>query len=1130
MSYNQPVFLTSDDQETTNLVKTTSMQHQTLKGRIGENVQDIQINLNGSGFQSNADLVTFEDQSFTIPNLDVLPEGLRLNTGVNTIDIRSIKASGVVSSVTTAKVDVVRSDQLDVLAERPSGLRIRRQENEVEVVWAENQENTVRGYHIYASSQSGGGTEGYRRINPNIITSPSFTEERVDSVGESEVEYQSNQGALHQVFTEETFSGEEIQSVSNSFLDTSLTSGTVRVQTQVDDVSEDTFYSFTHNRNDDESTINNEFFSNVPDSEPLFYTVTAVGVDPNTGDEIESPRSEELVGLPLDVTSGISEPPRKDRFDIAEEYVDDVHRFDDEVSLIPGSVSRDLFVDPFSSEAQRLYFLADFIRRSQAFPTLLQIDDNPSYKEALESALGVGAGSDIQNLIDDSFDKLAANVNVHRKEATPANGDVVFYTNTEPDTDLVVPEGTIVSTAETDGDTVTFRVTSRQTLMEDQLESHFNSNRERWEITAPVQAEDPGKQGNVSAGTVTSVVGGGVSGLQVENTEAFRFGEDEEDNQSLAERAMLALSSVDSGTKQGYLSTALSIPGVVNADVVDAGHPLMMRDYDTLREEHIGGKVDVWVQGENLITVDNVFTLDFETNEDVTFFLYSDPSDLIFVTNDSEITPSQPITSLLGETPNEQSQGFSFVNTRTGDTFNLTGYDVLDYNRIQLNTDVSQPSVDVNDTFEGDVRFVRNTSFEFQDQPVIDVNSVESDDRDLSLREGDNYQVVQREDPLLSGKSAFANNRLDIQVNQDIPAQDFQINDETQVLIGEEENELQKIGVQESSIRVFNQGRTVEYSGPTDTEPDFFIADGSQTTPTRISRVPEGDIENGEEVSVDYRYDENFVVNYTVNDLLNTVQSDIDDQRHVTADVITKQSLARQVDIEMTVVLRSNVQRRSQIDASIKTRISQVVNEKGIGEDIHQSDVVQAVESVQGVSHVIMPLTQMTLSEGNLIVREDLSNASTFVEASSGQRIYLLREGLNYDTYQGGRSDQTVHRGVFKNSRRMDVVDSYTELTRQHNRALIIGDEGIVIDGFTDDQTLSSNDDTLSTPEEQEERRRELTAHHVLISLESNDHPSNHSFGVSYHTKRHVASKSTIPSSSISHLELGSISITYRES
>lgn len=1118
-----PQFDTPEGELTTHLIKTTSIRKQELTGEVESNTVDIEINVNGAGFESNPDLVSFEDGSFQIPNPNVLPEGLELGFGLNTIEIRSIHQTGRVSDASKAEITVESETNIDTVVNVPSGLRVRRHEDEVELVWTENDNDDVIGYHVYASDEAGGGQQGYRRVNGTMIKSPSFQEEETIQITESDVHYTTEDGILHQTLVEEEPDGTELQTVSDAFLNTDQSLDNIRVRTDVESFEQNDMYSFTHQREgESDNTINSEFFASVPDDEPLYYVITAVAID--AGQEIESPFSEELIGLPLTINTNITNLPRRKKIDVSEDYVSSIFDDDGSLSLIPGSVSRDLFVDPFSSESERLYFLADFIRRSQTFPTLLQIDDNPAYKDALQSALGFGDDVSIQALIDDAFDRLAANVNVTRQDDIAAIGDVVFYTNNEPETDLVVPEGTLVSTANTGGPTITFRTTSREVLPEDDKSSYFNINRERWELTVRVEALEEGEQGNVSAGTITNVVGGGASGMQVENLEAMQFGRDEESNQRLAERAMLAFASVDSGTRQGYLSETIQQSGVRHANVVASDDDLMERDFDPLRERHIGGKVDIWIQGEDQVSKQDTFTLEFDVIENVEFYLDAQPDELIFATDHPDIIPSNPITRLLGETSREKQKGYEFINLNSGNVYDLKEHEVLDYNRIQLNTSINQPSVNANDIVSGDVRLIQSTDHVMIHQPVDAVNTVQSDDTDETLTQGDHFDFLQTNDPLLDGRSSEANDKIRINQERNIPSPEtFTVNDETHVLTGETRKTLDHVGVLNSTIRVFDSDRSNEYDGSSADTPDFFIEEGSRTSAPSMYRNPEGSIDNGEEVSVDYQYDENFEVDYTINHLLDDVSRHIDQMRHITADVLIKEVLAHGILLEMTVVLKAGTS-QSQADSAIKTRVSQTINALGPGDPLHQSDVIEAVEQVDGVSHVVLPITTMTHDDGNLIVREPLSSVGTFIDETQESRVYLLKDELNYHTSSNGGPD-TRHRGVFQNGHRLDFVGKVDDLRDQSGRAMIIGSDGLVIEGFTDENTLDNQG--FDGPQEREQERNNLTANHVLVSVPIDRTTADFDYEVSYITQGNRSNRSTIETSAISHIELSNISITY---
>lgn len=1108
---------------TTSLNLTSTIRNQVLTGTLDSNTVDVQVNVNGAGFVSDPALVEFDQETFTVPNRNVYPEGLQLSYGKNTIKVRVVDVTGATSTPAEATLNILRPDDVSLISEAPSGLRVRRQRGGVELVWSELDVPNVRGYNVYASAEPSGGTSGYVRINKDLITDASFEEEELEEVTTDSTFYDNNFGQLRVFLSEEDFNEEPIQTVQDSTIDTSLAGTKLKVDTTVSTVTTTTYYAFTHDRDGTESGgfINNEVFADVPDDDPLYYVMTSVVFDPVTNREVESAYSAELVGYPLVIDTQIRELPRRTNFDVSEDYISEILEYDNEISVIPGSVVRDVFIDPFATEAERLYFIADFVRRSQSFATLLVVDELTSYKEALASSLGLTSIDNVQSIIDDAFDKLAANVNVTRQGSSEAVGEVTFYTTSEPQTDLTIEEGTLVGV---EGGGVTFRVTSRVVLPVSDKESYYNHQRRRWEIKANIRATEAGSQGNVPSTRIRRVIGN-ASGLQVTNFEATRFGRDEESNEDLAERAILAFTSVDVGTSKGYLATALKQQGVFRASVIDAGDDYMARDYDEVREKNIGGKVDVWVQGNRDVEVSDTFALKFDIERDVRFFLDSSPSEYIFIADDDRITPNNPIVQVLGETPSEQAQGFQFRNLTTGENFDLTNYSILDYNKIQLDTSITQPVVRSNDVISGDFRFQESSQYVFSRQPVVSINNVTSLNTSDVLTDGTHYQLCRIEDPLLTGHSTEAEDYMQVSKSGGVPSgQVFVVNDERHVLVGELSESLDNLGASSLTVRVFTLDRMTEYNGPLSSDPDFFIEEGDSTTPLKIVRNPDGDITNGEEVSVDYEHDENFDVSYTINDILTDVQAEFEKQRHVTADVLAKQAVSNQIDLEMTIVLVPNAT-QSQVDAEIRTNISQLLNSKAIGDAIHQSDIVRVIENTPGVSHVIMPFAKMTHADNNLIVRESVNNAFTFLENSPTSKIYTLQDALNFATTDGGGSE-SLHRGVFQDRQPLELVSAYSALRSKSNAAYIVGSEGLVITGYSDDSTLTS--EGYNTATEREARRKELTANHVFLSLPSTGSPENHEYTASYQVKGDTSSQSTIELTGISFAELGDLTITYR--
>jgi hypothetical protein len=1138
MAITPPKFNTPDGTgTTTNLQLVTSVREQTLTGDLSSNVVDVQVKVNDEPFRSDPNLVLFDQQGFTVPNPNVYPEGLRLDYGENTIEIRVIDVTGGVSPTATATLEVVREDDLDLLVSAPTGLRVRRRRDAVELVWAANDESSIAGYHVYAAIDTGGGKQGYVRVNKDLISTVSFQEEAAEEVVTDTAFYTTAGGQLRVLLVEEDFNDNPIQTVSDSVLETAfVATGEMKVSTTLEDIRTTEYHSFVHDRRGTESDgiINSEMFADVPDDEPMHYVITAVAYDPNTNQQIESVYSSELVGLPLTITTQLAEMPSKTQDDVVRDYLSSTIRSNNRISGIPGSAVRDIFVEPFASEVERLNFLMGFIRRSQSFAQLLQIDDmdgdgesdpvssNP-YKQALKSALGFEADSDVQALIDNSFDQLAQNNNKTRGGAEYAVGQVVFYTTNEPTTDLVVEEGTLVSTEADSGGSVTFTTTSRVVLPLASSESYYNVQEKRWEIEANIRATDPGSDANVDANEIKRVIGGTTS-MQVINLEATRFGRERESNARLAERAMLAFSAVDAGTPAGYLATTLRQEGVFRARVVKADDEFMMRDYDDLRDKHIGGKVDVWVQGTEEQQVSDTFALRFRVARDIQFFLDSNSSDLIFVADDPRLSPDNPISEMLGVTSQQQAQGFGFRNVSTGDEFDLTNYIILDYNRIKLDSSLNQPAVHTNDIVAGDYRFQSTSKYVFSRQPVFDVESVRSVNTGTTLTPEDNYQLYRKEDPLLMGYSTKATDYLEIRQSGGVPTGDtFVINDERHVLVGETPEALSNLGVNPISVRVFSLDRNTEYNGPNSNNPDYLIEEGDEVTPLRIVRVPSGSIVNGEEVSVDYQHDENFEVEYTINNLLRRVQKEINKQSHATADVLVKQAISNEVDLEMTIVLKPGAS-KAQVDANIRTRLSQLLNSKEIGEPVYQSDIVQAIENTKGVVYVVMPFSKMALQDGSLIVREQINNDATFLESQSGTKVYVFKDGLNYPTYDGA-SRPTLHKGIFKNTQPIEIVSSYNDLLTGSDRALVVGRNGLVISGYSDDTTLTAQG--YDTAEERKERRLELTANRVFVSLDETDTPEFHEYDATYEVVGDRGSKSLMVTD-VAHLELGSLTITYQ--
>ena len=1130
---------------TTNLVFSTNQESIVITGQVDSTTSDIQVSINGAPFVSDPTLVKFELPSFTVPNQDSFPDGLSLTPGTNTVLIRTIDISGGVSVVSTVSVTFIT--QVDVLqVNTPSGIKVSRVRDSVNILVATPTQrfsttgvpipSNFIGYNFYASTAPGG-TTGYYRINAATVSTSSTTfDEKTTQFAADSTIFPSSSQFVEVKVTQKDILGNVLATKLDSTYDTSAYHESLRFTSTLEDYELIEYIAFTHNRSGTPDSINDDQFSAVATTDPLYYVITGVYFDPTTGEEIESAFSQEVLGTPLIIDTSIRTLPGRTQFQVLTDFISAIQRVDALVSLIPGSTTRDVSIDPFTSEAERLYFLVDFVHRTQSFLTLLQIDDangdgvsdpvsGSSYKTALRFALGYTTDDAVQSIIDSAFDKLAGNINKKRLPGRPAVGQEVFYTFTRPTFDLPIPTGTIISTNADSSlgiPSVRFRVGGSYIMFAAQADSYFNFDTKRYEIIADIVAETVGSNGNRPAGQITNV--SGAPGFQVTNTEATVFGSDLESNAELTNRCLLGF-SVDTGTEGGYASTSAEQIGIVKAKIVKSGDPLMMRDYDPVRHKHIGGKVDIWTQGLQERQISEKFAFTFEIAQN-TQCVIVDATNLIFRVLDSRVTPNNPITEIL----DNLSQGFGVRNVTQGLDYILTGgVNLLDYQTFKLNPALlGQVVTNFDDVVTADYRFRVDNKFSFSFQPVRRVVSVVGEvSGTLSSSVG--YSLFKTDDPLIDGESTIANDYLSINQVGGIPSgSSIQINAELHVLIGFQEEPLGSIGINTKTIRVFNEIRSIEYDGPSATLPDYEIIEGTPTTPTRIARTSTSFIQNGATVSIDYSHDENFSVTYVINDLLQQLQRTINSRRHVTADVVVKESIENAINIETTVRLLSGAT-KDKVDPAVRSNVSLGSNTRLIGQSLAQSDVIHAIDATTGVDFLVVPMALMAYADGSRKLREAISSAyHQLPTLSIGANLaYILTTGLTSPTTDGGGL-VTEHKGVFQDDEVMILVSSLALVASAPNQSFIIGSEGAVIVGYTDVSTLVAAGFITAADQHAELLRR--TANHIIISLSGSgnpiDAPTAHRYNVSYVIRGDSGSKD-ITASDVEFVDLGNFTITY---
>jgi len=1139
MAISAPEIYLPDGSETsTYIVFSSNVREHFFEGFVDPNTIDVQVQIRGGGFVSDPTLVYLDLPNFTIPNPASYPDGLSLLPGENRIDIRAIDVGGNTSSVSSILVTYVTDKELSLQVTAPTGITVFRHKDKVTLATTQNPESEVVGYNFYASRESGGTVTGYFKLNDELVTDSYLETEDVDTHDE-EISFTHENNFLRITVQEEDEDGVLVREISDSVVDMADAIPDQILSLDLTGKKSAQHFYFDHDRLAEEAdgTINNDQFLDIPDDQPLYYVITAVGYDSRYREYVESKYSSELVGLPLIIDTTIKDMTPRTSQDIILSEIEQIQKHDPSVSLIPGSSTRDIHLDPPATEIERVSFIADFIHRSQSFLTLMALDDADGdgisddvsvspYKRALKSALLLDRDEDVQIIIDDAFDKKAGDYYVTRQGAIRSIGQAVFYLTTKPTRDLVVERGAIIATTpdeELGIPAFSYEVTSQVTMAIDNVDSYYNASRRRWEIVANIRALDSGSDGNRPANQINKVVSG-ASGFSVINLEPTQWGSDIESNSSLAERSMLALVSVDSGTTGGYLATANKTPGVQEALIIEADNDLMMRDWDDVRDKHIGGKVDIWIKGLNEQEVTDTFAFLFDIKENQAFDII-DAVNLVFRSTDSNLSEDNPISEML----DDPSKGWGFRNITKGTDFDLAGVTIQDYRTIQLDNGISQPTFDVDDVIVGDYRFQSTNTFTPTRQPVRRIVSVVGEVSG-TLDATNGYELYKLDDPLLYGESTKANDYVKVIPYGGLPSGAvISVNDESHILVGTRHEPLDSIGVDITSIRVFNVARTIEYDGPESSSPDYLISPGSSTEPTTIVRVSSGTIANGQEVSVDYQHDENFEVRYVVNDLIRQVQENISVKKHTTADALVKQAIENSINIENTVILEYGVD-RPQTDSKIRTRVAQEINSRPIGGGIRQSDVIHVEEAVSGVDYVIVPFSQMVWADGSQILRNPL--LSNYVELSSlhagTNKAYILITALNASTTDGGGATSR-HRGVFQDDQPMELVTTLANVTTSPDQSFIIGKDGASITGYSDDATLIS--EGYTDADEIEEERKNRTGNRVVVSLTSipeDDLPTDHTYTCSYVVSGDSGARD-LTANKLESITVGNFNIIYSE-
>lgn len=1048
----------------------TNIEMQNLVGSVSPNADRVLISIRGKAFTETGVIHTPGDEIWSYPNLQLRMEP-DAPGNINTILVRAEDKFGNTSETVILNIKLIEDEDSDLIVSPPTGLSTKSFKDSIEVIWAQNPEPEVIGYNVYFSLDTGGGTFGYIKANNNLITESSF---------EEDIEFP---------------------------LSSSLTfTGNVKTNIEQNLVERTRFFSFRPEADPE----GNAFEQGVP----IYFVITAVSFNQSTKTEIESFYSAEISGEPIIIDQTVRDLVPRSFGDILADLITSIKGKDTKIDLHPGSTVRDIFLDPASEELRKLYIVLDFINRAQSFLTLREFDDfdgdnisdlveDSSRKQLLADALNL-TNFEVQELIDDQFDKLAFNFNIKRLEATPSQTELTVYTTVEPSEDIIIQRGATFSVGEGTGveNTVIFEALTQVELRAANATSYYNRQNARWEILVPVQSTTTGSSTNVPAGVITSVLSG-VNNASVRSTndQAAIFGQDEETNSELADRASLALISIDTGTRGGYLKTVQQIPQIRLAKIVSAGHKLMERDFDELRNKHLGGKVDIYIQGDVLYSYEEIFSFSYPQKENeladiVSLELFQ------FQPKNTELSTFNPIFEVTKITNVTRKLDYDLTNLQ------IIGGSVIDLDEtLDLN---QQIGLDRFDVIHITYRYRTSLNYIPKRQPVIEIISVVGD---LSGDLGRNYNFKKIDDPLFLGNSVYAQDSVEIFFDNALPLTEvseilgltgteiidlsnatildgsiipgnetysidtltvqsldesilYQKNIDYEIIEGNFEmptrivriadgnipdlggadnvivkyytkgsglpiNEVQevvdeeitliaenyistlKVGVFKESLQVFNFDKTKKYVENI----DYQIIDGDNITALKIKRLTNGNIPDKSTVKITYKCGENIRVRYSTNELINKAQTEVNEIKHVTADVLVKEAFETGIDISASVVLKAGYDQKIAENA-IRTTISQLINQLKIGDKIYESDIISLIEQQTGVSYIKWSsitnrFDKMVRADNSFINRELINTTvvETFEEQlilKKAQPVQLSKSNVFINSIEVTSLDKTI--------------------------------------------------------------------------------------------------------------------------
>lgn len=947
--------------ESDTLQVSTTFPARFLPGTVGSDVVGLLVRIGTGPETGNPSLWEIDQGQFWIPNRLAYPEGLPLLPGLNRIEVRPVLVSGEVGGVISALVRQVGTAPTAPPA--PTGITCQRRSESVLIEVEcplDPAIQSVRFYVSTASPQEGGEmTLLASGVRPREEAGPEQT------FGSLQGQVGIRSGSVEMIarFTEEDVNLGKIDLGENDF--------PVRIDVQSQRRPGRYLARYEHDRTT--ATIAT-LLGSIPPDLPLWYGASLV-YETALG-EVEGPLSETVSSAPLTaIPTGPVTIPSPSREVISGRIASAVLERQPDLDVKPGSFWDDAFLAPISAEIGRVRFILDFVHRARSARTLLQIDDpdltgqsvpvdSSPYKRALRDALYLSGSSQTQQVIDLAFEAVASNVGVSRRPGTRASGaiQIQIQSRSRPQTPIQIGAGTRILFGSR-----AYLATIPGTI--DPVGSSLDPTTGTYRVEIRAEAEQVGVGQNVSQGEVGVVEGQpeSISATAIQDL----LGTPADSNLTLTERVERAIASVDTGTISGYERVTAATSGVAQSFLVAPPNPSYRRG---------PGGLDVWVWGGGEpIERSETFVFESKNLIGAEAILVGDPGRLRFQLIGAE--DETPILYLLDDIPRQ----LGVRNESHGYWFNLTGAQIVGPDLFELDPNLNDSGmVNQSDLIRASARIRVAQTYRPDRQPILDLVRLEGEQ--TGLVDPSRYGLDQSAFPLDQGRSVRAGNELVLfppapgeSPGVQIPS--LSVVGEAHVILDQPEP-LGRLGIDPTTIVVRDPASGQIFRGPLDPVPpggagpdwDLILPD-TDRVPIQVVFSRTGAIRVGDSVLIDYRFDQNFVLRYHYDGLVNSVQAELDQTRHADSDPLAKQILEVPVDLAMTVVLKKSPNRPvsvGKIESRILTNLSQLFLAKQPGEAVRQSEVTGSVGSVTEVSYLVQPLTQMGVGEGAVLLEEPL--------------------------------------------------------------------------------------------------------------------------------------------------------------